>query len=316
MRLLGSALVLAMLALTAQADPYKLSVYYEGPLPVAREIERAFEAYRGDVLSILPLSPDAGPEPDGALGTADIVWGGGERLLGQLVSGQRVRPYSSTEFGALVKGSAVTRGAVSGLECTVIVYDPARLSGSAVPSRWRDLLDPRFRGRLAIKSPSSGPDSFAVAFAMVRALDWPFLESLAAQRPLTTATHEDALARLASGDALAAIVPYHAVTAARQSLAVVWPADARIAAPRPIVILEQAKRPRMMTELAEQLVDYILSADGQAIGKRYGLYSTRLDVGPPPGAPAAQTADDAEPFPSEPPGAEFRDRVRRLFPAR
>ncbi len=307
--------VLLMVAIAARAESYKLSIYYEGPPAVARDIEKAFETFRGDVMTIVPFAAETTAEMDAVATTADVVWGGGEPLHRRLTAANRVRPYRSSELYSLdgAYWKATPNDAVSGLECMVIAYDPARVTGGAVPARWRDLLDPRWQGRLSMRDPASGPDSLASASVIVRALQWSFFEALAAQRPLIRSTDEEALARVISGDALAAIVPYHAITQARASLSVVWPVDGPITTPRPIAILEQEKRPAMMTGLAEQLVDYVLSVDGQTIGKRHGLYPTRLDVSPPPGAPQAALPPGGEKTWAEMQFGDLRERLRRLF---
>ncbi len=311
----GFALVLLLTCFAAQAESYKLSVYYEGPPAVARDIERAFETFRGDVLSIVPFSADTPADMDAVAASADIVWGGGEALHTRLQAAGRVRSYRSSELGSIAAPywKASPFDVVSGLECMVIVYDPDRLAGAAPPARWRDLLDPRWRGRVAMRNPASGPDSLASASAIVHSFEWSYFESLAAQRPLIVSTDDDALTRLTSGDALVAVVPYHAVTRARASLAVVWPADGAIVTPRPIAILQQDKRPQMMTGFAEQLMDFVLSVEGQIIGRRNGLYPTRVDVLPPPGAPAAALPANGEPAWLEAQPADLGDRLRRLF---
>jgi iron(III) transport system substrate-binding protein len=311
----GFALVLLLTGFAAQAESYKLSVYYEGPPTAAREIERAFETFRGDVLSIIPFSADTPEEMDAVAAKADVVWGGGEALHRRLQDAGRIRPYRSSELGAIAAPywKASPSDVVSGLECMVIAYDPDRLGGAAPPARWRDLLDPRWRGRVAMRNPASGPDSLASASVIVHSLQWSFYESLAAQQPLIVATDDDALARLTSGDALVAVVPYHAVARSTSSLAVIWPTDGAVVTPRPIAILQQDKRPQMMTGFAEQLIDYVLSVEGQIIGRRNGIYPTRVDVLPPPGAPAVALPASGEPVWLEAQPADLGDRLRRLF---
>ena len=310
--------VLALLALSAgavQAQPYKLSVNYEGPPAVAREIERAFEAFRGDVLSFVSLPAGTPADVDRLAATADIVWGGGDSLYRKLLSDGRVQPYASSELASLDgRYPAIDPSIpVSGVEATVIAYVPGPAAPASLPARWRDLLEPRWKGLLILRRPSSDADAPA-ATAIARSLDWSFLEALAAQRPLAAASDDEALSRLAAGEALAAIVPYHAVTQARTPLEVIWPSDALVTAPRPIAILKQDRRPAMLTGMAEQLIDYVMSADGQAIGRRHGLFPTRLGTPPPQGA--APLAAGAEAGWLRPQPADLRERLARLFGGR
>ncbi len=305
-----SLLLLLVTALAAQAEPYKLSVYYQGPAGVAREIERGFEAFRGDVVTIVPFEADTPLQMDAVGAAADIVWGGNEGLHQMLRSTDRLAPYRSSELAAMDTRywSAEPTNPVSGLEGLVIAYSPARMAAEAAPARWRDLADPKWRGRVALRDPS---EALAAAGTMTRKLGWSFFESLAAQRPHIEATDEMALADLESGSALAAIVPYQAVTQARSPLEVVWPSDAPILTQRRVAILKQEKRPGMMSGLAQQLVDYILSGEGQAIGRKYGLFSTRVGAQPPTGAPNPPAEVEASPVDGQP--ADLHERLKRLF---
>lgn len=302
---------LLVAALAAQAQPYKLTVYYQGPEGVAKEIERAFEGFRGDVLTIVAFTADAPSQADAVAASADVVWGGGESMHLALRAADRLVPYRSSELNAIDPRywKAEPANPISGLECQVIACAPTLPGGKPAPARWQDLVEPQWDGRVALRDPAAGPESLETAAAMARTLGWSFFESLAARHPVITASDEQALASLTAGQTLAAIVPYQAVTQARGSFDVVWPAGAPILTARPIAILKQAKRPAMMGGLAEQLVDYVLSGEGQAVGRRYGLFPTRIGVQQPQGAPSlpgSAVAADAAP-------ADMREKLRRLF---
>ncbi len=305
--------VLLVIALAVQAQPYRLSIYYQGPAGLAGEIERAFERFRGDVMTFVPLTPDVASDPENVAASADLVWGGGESLHRELRAADRLVSFRSSELNAIDSRYWKTEPAnpVSGLECLVIACAQTLPPATPAPTRWRDLLKPQWDGRIALRDPSAGSEGFSAAAAMARALGWSFLESLAAKRPVVAASDEQALASVAAGDALAAIVAYQAVTETRTSFEVVWPADGPLVTPRPIAILKQAKRPALMNGLAQQLVDYVLSAEGQAAGRRFGVFPTRLGASPPQGAPPL--AESAVAAASEAPPAEGLEQLRRLF---
>jgi ABC-type Fe3+ transport system substrate-binding protein len=67
----------------------------------------------------------------------------------------------------------------------------------------------------------------------------------------------------------------------------------------------------MMSGLAQQLVDYILSGEGQAVGRRYGLFPTRTGAQPPTGAPRPPAELEAPTAEAQPP--DLREKLRRLF---
>jgi ABC-type Fe3+ transport system substrate-binding protein len=292
-KLLPLIILLLLLALSAiPAQPYRLAIYYDGPTRLITQIERAFESYRGDVLEVRDRNTTG---PDAAAG-ADIYWAVGEPGFTWLLP-EQLHFYRSSQLGALSVPYRVAPITPSDVEHVVIVYNTDRVSPDSAPSGWDDLLDPQSGRRLVLADPLLDSYALVAMGAIAANLGWDYALSLA--RTAVVAHSATEAADLVAGQqADVAILPFSQARSrkdAGQPLEIVWPADGAIRVLRMIGIMRKDGRPYMMTGLAEQFVDYVLSAQGQQLASAYGLVPARADVSPPPippQGPAEWTVDN------------------------
>ncbi len=167
-----------------------------------------------------------------------------------------------------------------------IAYDTRRMSRQDVPSRWEELLDPKFTGRIGLKDAQTAGSAYAQYYYLRERYGTAFWERLAARKPRIFKTAEDNIQALLDKqiDVIGGIMGYavyHAVRAGKP-IGIVWPEDGVPVILGPIAILKRAPHPNA----GKLFVDFALSEEGQqAIRDLLGTYSVRPDVQPPAGRP-------------------------------
>jgi ABC-type Fe3+ transport system substrate-binding protein len=283
------AILMVVLAhLPSSAQPYRLVLYYDGPPRLIDEMEKAFESYRGDVLEVRDLEKGAAGEAK----DADIFWGVCEPAATQELQAEHLHAYRSSQLGTRSPALQAEALTSSNAEYMVIVYNNGRVGPDAAPAGWDDLHERRWQHRLAFADPAVDPHLFAAMAALVMNRGWDYMGSLTTEAILTASSAEAADLVVGQGADIA-ILPYFEAKARvddGQPLAIVWPTEGTIRALRTIGILRRDRRPHMMTGLAEQFVDFVLSSQGQWLASQYGLVPVRADVPAPPIPPEGVVA--------------------------
>jgi iron(III) transport system substrate-binding protein len=284
----------------AQANPAHITVYMS-PVPLAQEMEQAFEAERGDVLTVVSGAwcRKVRAEMEAGDIQADVLYGADPSIYMLLRDADQLLSYASPalaaikpEYGTQEKHFTLANGRYG-----VIVYNKGRIEPTAAPSARDDLLDPQWSGRVVIGDPSLCSAAFAIACSLVQfqGFDWDFLEALRENDVMLTDNAGKVAEMVASGEALVGIgahdAPLRMIKKAKKQgvespLAIVWPEDGAIAIPRPIAIVQDANRSPESTALAKEFLDFVLSVQGQKIATKYGFVPVRADVPTPEGIPA------------------------------
>ncbi|MGI5817024.1 MAG: ABC transporter substrate-binding protein [Armatimonadota bacterium] len=167
-----------------------------------------------------------------------------------------------------------------------ISYDTSRLSADEVPTTWRGLLDPKWRGRVGLKDAQTGGSAYSQYYLLREEYGLSFWREMAAQQPRLYRSSADTLRALTSGsiDLAGGILGYSVYGAMELGMTVVpvWPEDGVPMTIGPLAVLSRAPHPHA----AILFMDWALSKEGQeAIVEISGAYSVRDDVDPPPGRP-------------------------------
>jgi len=143
----------------------------------------------------------------------------------------------------------------------VVAYDPGRLEGSTVPEGLEDLLDERFRGRVAIADPRFGTTGSHLAALLAL---WGeeryrlFLAGLVANSVQVVGGNSASRDRVLAGEALLALTDTDDVEVSRRagdSIAEGWfPAEGTLVLPNAIAIVEGAPNPASARALVEWLL--------------------------------------------------------------
>jgi iron(III) transport system substrate-binding protein len=233
--------------------------------------------------------------------SADVKWYlAGSEKLAQTLEARRIKDDTLGDLVIAADPFWFVTGKKSGLFDSYetvrlltygIAYNAKVVSASDAPRTWKDLLAPRWRGKILMPSPLESGTTFAFIAAISKVYGKEYLEALKRNGTEIGTTSDSVLARLASGDRpIALLLVEDALRARRDGLPVeaIYPEDGAIEIPGQVAVLKTAKSPR----LARRAYDYLFSEAAQNIFVENGMYSPLK---------ASLT----------PPGAKPRDQVRR-----
>lgn len=162
-----------------------------------------------------------------------------------------------------------------------LAYNTKRVTEDEVPRSWNDILDPKWKGRIAIIDPrKSGPGRWWMG-AIVSKFGWGYMEKLAKNKPLMVKSGSAASLTLVNGevDLLAVAMEQDMIRRGAKGAPVkaVYPQEGLIPKLSPVGICANAAHPNA----AKLWIDWETSAESQALLSEFGGYvSVRKDVKP------------------------------------
>ncbi len=188
-------------------------------------------------------------------------------------------PYRSPEARGYREGFRHPEGFWTDLydNYYVIGYNTKLVRPEEVPRRWEDLLHPRWKGNVALDE-----EEFEWYGAML--LAWGeergrrFMKALAAQEPLLRKGHTLIAQLLSAGEFPLGLVYAHRIEELKRMGAPVgWvtTTDPIVAGMRPIALSARPRSPNA----AKLFIDFVLSAEGQAILRELDRIAARPEIG-------------------------------------
>ncbi len=154
----------------------------------------------------------------------------------------------------------------------VIAYNTQKVTAADAPKRWRDLLDPRWKGKLVHAHPGY---SGVVLTGMVGLLDalggWDYYAALTRNNPLVVQSAEDPPMKLAGGEAwVGATGEYNVYRTAKKGnpIAIVFPEEGAPFVASANAILAKAPHPNA----ARVFTDFLFDREAQQLLADDGLY--------------------------------------------
>ena len=195
----------------------------------------------------------------------------------------RYEPAESKAIAPQYKDPGYWTGARLVTVC--LAYNPDVLPEQEAPRTWRDLLDEKWKRKIALKDAHTGGSAYAQYHFLREKYGFAFWEQLAELKPILYKSEDQILDALVHREVLVGggvlgykVYQYKHLEA--QPVQEVWPADGVPVCLGPVAILRNCPHPNA----AKLLVEYMLSQEGQtAISHLLGSYSTRPDVEPPNG---------------------------------
>jgi iron(III) transport system substrate-binding protein len=244
-------------------------------------------------------------------------------LMGEWAKQGVLLGYDSPEFANYPEEFVVAGYAapVAG-ETMAMAYNAEMVSAEEAPKTWEDLLDPKWKSKLALTDAASASSALHWFAAIQSVYGAEFMEKLSQQDVLVRTGGADVANTLVSGErpVAAAITQSHASRAIGKggALRVVVPDAGAPIITNVIGIPAQAPDP----ETGKQFVDFILSEDVQVMlqddffspSMRKGMPPIKLDTGAPPLTevkPMASSQADLERFQAE--RAELMQEYMDLF---
>ena len=190
----------------------------------------------------------------------------------------RYTPAGVDAFGAGFKDKD---GYHYGLRATVnvIAYNTQKVSAAEAPRTWKDLLDPKWRGRLVTAHPGYSGVIATHVLALVHLHGWDYFKALAQNKPMLVQSAVDPSGVVASGERPVAVdggdYTFYQVKKKGNPVEIVYPKEGVPLVVSPSAITSFAPHPNA----AKLFTDFIFSKDvQQVLADTEGLYSGNPQV--------------------------------------
>jgi len=163
----------------------------------------------------------------------------------------------------------------------VIAFNADKLQDG--PKSWQDLLDPKYKGKIAMPDPKSSGTALATVEALTSKYGWEYWEKLKANGLIVTNT-KDMREKLVTGDYPITITMEESVLMQQMSMnahaKIVYPQDGTILIPGYIAILKDTTNQKG----AQEIVDWWLGKDGQMAMSLAWMHGVKHDSKVPTGS--------------------------------
>ncbi len=175
-----------------------------------------------------------------------------------------------------------------GLRATVnvIAYNPKIVPAAEAPRTWKDLLDPKWKGKLVTAHPGYSGVIATHVLALVHLHGWDYFKQLAQNKPMLVQSAVDPSGVVASGERPIAAnggdYTFYQVKKKGNPVEIVFPKEGVPLVVSPSAITSFAPHPNA----ARLFTDFIFSRDlQQVLAESEGLYTGHPDVKYPPDRP-------------------------------
>ena len=154
------------------------------------------------------------------------------------------------------------------------------------PTSWKDLADPRFKGKVGMASPFYSGAAFSTLGTLVphQAFGWEFFRRLKDNGAVVEQSNGTVAQKLATGEfQIASVVDFFLrdMKAKGSPVDHVWPREGAVLIPTPIGIVQGTKNPAA----AQAFLRYLYSADGQKLFVQQGYVPVLPGIEGPTGMP-------------------------------
>ena len=275
--LAGCALALGLSPL-AQA----LTVYTAGPAGLIKELAQGFEKQGGEKVEV--FQADSGKvmarvESEAGQPRVDVLISASWDSALDLDKRGWLLPYASPNAKTVPAQYQGRSYVAQGLSALAIAWNPA--SGTPRPTDWKDLAAPAFAGKVNMPDPMRSGTALELLSGLQSqhgAQAWKLFGELKANGMAIAGANAQALNPVLQGAKAAVFgaVDYvtYASKAKGEKVEIIFPASGTVVAARPMMIFKSSKK----AEQARRFIDYVLSAEGQAIVAASQLIPARTDV--------------------------------------
>lgn len=169
----------------------------------------------------------------------------------------------------------------------VLAYNTKNIAANDAPTQWKDLLDPKWNGKVAVGHPAFSGYAGNWVVMMEKLYGWGYFDSLEKNNPLVTRSIIDTVPYLNSGERWIAVSPSASVLESADKgnpIAIVYPSDGAILMVAPSAVLAAAPHPNA----GKLFLDFLLGPDYARIAVKSRGEALRPDV---PALPGVRTVD-------------------------
>lgn len=164
------------------------------------------------------------------------------------------------------------------LDILAIGHNTQKLPAADVPKKWSDLVDEKYKGKLAVAHPSYSGYVVNMMHSLVGLYGWGYFEKLSKLDPLVVQSALEPNIKSAAGERLVAVpgVGNNGFDLMKKGnpLKLVFPEDGTILMQPPTAILSDAPHPNA----AKLFTEWLLGPEGQAVQIKWFYYSPRQDA--------------------------------------
>jgi len=223
----------------------------------------------------------------------DVMWGGTTESLEAYK--RYFQPYTSSEDANIpAEFKAKDRLWIGeSQQPAVIMYNKNLVSGSDIPVEWADLLNPKWKGKIASANPASSGSAYTLICTMVMAKSqnknyetgWKFIEQLAANLIISGGS-SSVYRGVADGEYPLGLtleqLAYVYVKANPNTVGMIYPKDGSSNVPDGVAMIKDCPNPKN----AARFIDFLLGKDCQKImSDDFARRSVRRDIAQPVGIP-------------------------------
>lgn len=167
----------------------------------------------------------------------------------------------------------------------VIAYNTDKLSAEEAPKSWKDLTDPKWKGKIAMPNPLLSGTAYVAVGALADKYGWEYFDELKANDLKIEEGNSAIQNKLLTGEYLVVVILEENILkmadVKKEPVKVIYPEDGVVMVPSPIGIMKTTQN----SAGAKAMVDWWLSKEGQKSIVSGWMHSVRADMEPPVGAP-------------------------------
>lgn len=224
----------------------------------------------------------------------DVFWGGGAESVE--ANSDLFEPYIS-RFDSLVPQNSKDpkhRWIGESPSPVVIAYNTKLISPQEIPHGWNDLLDPKWKGKIAFADPEHSGSAYTLLNTMLNAMGgeeggWEYLKKLVDNLDGNLlANSSEAYQLVETGEYYIGLSQEKSIQTAinnGSNLAIAYPVEGTSAVPDAIAVVKGCSN----SEGAHAFIDFILGeANQNMMSNLFNRRPIREDLQPPPGLPPIQ----------------------------
>ncbi len=284
-----TVLLVVFFAISGNASAAEVVLYSSNPSELLDLVSKGFEVKTGIKVSVVRLGTGEAMKRIAAekeRPLCDVFWSGDIAVLES--AKENFQAYRSPEAKALPAGymEKDARWTASNVHVMVIMVNKSLVKPADMPKTWKDLLDPKWKGKVVITNPEKSGTAYAQVYGIYKLYGWDGIKKL-----IANATILDTASLIYKGVAageypLGITLEYAAhryIVGGDKNVGMIYPADGTFISPEGTGIVKGCPHP----EEAKKFVDYLISKKVEdEILDQFSRRPARLDAADAEGLPS------------------------------
>jgi iron(III) transport system substrate-binding protein len=256
-----TVLLVVFFAVSGNAPAAEVVLYSSNPSELLDLVSKGFEVKTGIKVSVVRMGTGEAMKRIAAekeRPLCDVFWSGDIAVLES--AKENFQTYRSSEAKALPAGymEKDARWTASNVHVMVIMVNKSLVKPADMPKTWKDLLDPKWKGKIVITNPEKSGTAYAQVYGIYKLYGWDGIKKL-----IANATILDTASLIYKGVAageypLGITLEYAAhryIVGGDKNVSMIYPADGTFISPEGTGIVKGCPHP----EEAKKFVDYLIS---------------------------------------------------------